>query len=153
AIRQLDSAPAGERYRTLHDWTMPGKDRRSVRILASPAPRDVVPEVFWGAEAATGSTSGRELLERPALGRQTDAGRSGPDGSETGRGTDRTDRGLDRTGRGLDQTGRGTEPPPTGNPVRSVVGGGSVRRPDPILRPPSDPAGGALTSTAAALIE
>jgi hypothetical protein len=66
AIRQLDSAPAGERYRTLHDWTMPAADRRSVRILASPGARAMVPDVFRGASPTDGPESPREASSSTA---------------------------------------------------------------------------------------
>ena len=45
-LRQLDTAPAKERYETLRAWTMPAKDRRVVRILTSLAANDAAPEVF-----------------------------------------------------------------------------------------------------------
>ena len=45
-IRQLAARPPGERYATLHDWTMPAKDRRVVRILASLGARDLELDVF-----------------------------------------------------------------------------------------------------------
>jgi hypothetical protein len=50
-MRRLAAAPAQERYRTLHDWTMPAKDRRVVRILAAQGARDLAPDVFARASA------------------------------------------------------------------------------------------------------
>ncbi len=44
--RRLADTPARERYSTLHDWTMPTKDRRVVRILAAQGTRDLAPDVF-----------------------------------------------------------------------------------------------------------
>ncbi len=51
-MRRLAVTPAKERYQTLHDWTMPAKDRRVVRILAAGGARDLAPEAFTRAESA-----------------------------------------------------------------------------------------------------
>ena len=45
-LRQIEASPAKERYQTLHDWTMPAKDRRVARILTSLAAGDMAPEAF-----------------------------------------------------------------------------------------------------------
>ena len=51
-MRRLAATPAKERYQTLHDWTMPAKDRRVVRILAAGGARDLAPEAFTRAGSA-----------------------------------------------------------------------------------------------------
>jgi hypothetical protein len=50
-LRGLASLPARERYAALRDWTMPTKDRRVVRILASVGTRDFVPKLLAGSPA------------------------------------------------------------------------------------------------------
>ncbi|MGP0063330.1 MAG: DUF1583 domain-containing protein [Isosphaeraceae bacterium] len=57
-LGRLDSAPAVERYETLHAWTMPTKDRQVVRILASQGARDVAPAIFAQSEGVA-RTGGR----------------------------------------------------------------------------------------------
>lgn len=43
------ATPAPERYKALHDWTLPAKDRRSIRILAALGTRDLAPDAFTHA--------------------------------------------------------------------------------------------------------
>ena len=45
-LNKLAASPAQERYKTLHDWTMPTKDRRIARILTSLSGRDIAPAVL-----------------------------------------------------------------------------------------------------------
>ncbi len=57
--RRLAATPAQRALPTLHDWTMPAKDRRVVRILAAQGSRDLAPDVF--ARASSGE-AGRGLI-------------------------------------------------------------------------------------------
>jgi hypothetical protein len=50
-LRKLETSPAQDRYKTLHDWTMPAKDRRVARILTSLATHDMAPDVFFRSES------------------------------------------------------------------------------------------------------
>ena len=57
-MAQLASSPAHERYKTLHDWTMPTKDRRVARVLTSLSTRDSAPEVFSRSKPAAKDPTG-----------------------------------------------------------------------------------------------
>ena len=52
-LRRIESSPAKEQYQTLHAWTMPDKDRRTVRILTSPGDRQSMPSIFERSLAAS----------------------------------------------------------------------------------------------------
>lgn len=45
-FRQLAALPAAERYEKLKQWSLPAKDRKSVRLLATFISREDVPEIF-----------------------------------------------------------------------------------------------------------
>jgi hypothetical protein len=54
-LRQLEGKQAKERYEALHSWTMPEKDRRSVRMLTAPGELERPPGAFWQPKAEGGS--------------------------------------------------------------------------------------------------
>ncbi|MHB1556493.1 MAG: DUF1583 domain-containing protein [Isosphaeraceae bacterium] len=54
------ATPAAARYKALHDWTMPTRDRRSVRILAAIGTRDLAPSTFTHAGAKDRSENGAD---------------------------------------------------------------------------------------------
>ena len=58
-VRQLASAPAAERYEKLKQWSLPAKDRKSVRLLAAFVPQEELPEAFHDVASASAAAENR----------------------------------------------------------------------------------------------
>ncbi|HQU42837.1 MAG TPA: hypothetical protein PK867_08490, partial [Pirellulales bacterium] len=58
-VRQLASAPAAERYDKLKQWSLPAKDRKSVRLLAAFVPQEELPEAFHDVASASAAAENR----------------------------------------------------------------------------------------------
>ena len=61
-LRQLEKNPASERYQTLRAWTLPEKDRQSIRMLTSALESETTPSAFLRRAPGSASTSN----EKPA---------------------------------------------------------------------------------------
>ncbi|HEX7376189.1 MAG TPA: hypothetical protein VF278_03710, partial [Pirellulales bacterium] len=61
-LRKLAATPAAERYEKLKKWSLPTKDRKSIRLLAAFVPQDDLPEVFrqggWASRPVTSTGDG-----------------------------------------------------------------------------------------------
>ncbi len=82
-LRQLEKNPAAERYQTLRAWTLPEKDRQSVRMLMSALELETTPSVFLRSTPGSGLDVKRKAA-RPRRQNHSDhqhrprADRSGP---------------------------------------------------------------------------
>ncbi|HVX15288.1 MAG TPA: DUF1583 domain-containing protein [Pirellulales bacterium] len=56
-LQQLAALPADERYEKLKAWSLPTKDRKSVRLLAAFVPQPDIPEVFSQAKSTATAQS------------------------------------------------------------------------------------------------
>ena len=73
-LARIESSPAKEQYQTLHDWSMPEKDRRTVRFLSAGGMAHNVPAVFSADGRQGGRCIARQLWRSSCRGREHGAG-------------------------------------------------------------------------------